>query len=97
VRWAFVEALSAAFGSVVVLGMAVPFRVAREARRGAPLVVSGFVLVAADHFLNTFDYGVDGACGFSFRSPLGSVPDQLGKLFRPCLGQVKPVHGLGEA
>ena len=33
----------------------------------------------------------------SFRSPLGSVPNQLGKRFRPCLGQVKPVHGLGEA
>jgi hypothetical protein len=54
------------------------------------------VLVAAEHLLNTFDYSVDGACGFRFAA-LCSVPNQLGKLFRPCLGQVKPVHGLGEA
>jgi len=42
---------------------------AEEARRGAPLVVSGFLLVAAEHFVNTFDDGVDGACGFRFAAP----------------------------
>jgi len=30
------------------------------------LVVSVFVLVAAEDFLNPFHHGVDGACGFRF-------------------------------
>jgi hypothetical protein len=39
---------------------------------------------------------LDGAFGLPFRSTLCDIPDRLGKPLRPCLGQVKPVYGLGE-
>jgi len=55
------------------------------------------VFVAPEHFPNPFRHGVDGACGFPFRGTLGNVPGHFGKPLRPCLGQVKPVHSLGES
>jgi hypothetical protein len=55
-----------------------------------------FVLVAAEHFLNPFHHGVDGARGFPFGGTLRHVPEQLGKPFGSVLGQVKPVHSFGE-
>ena len=46
----------------------------REAPPGF-LIVSIFLLFAAEHFPYPFRHGVDGACGFPFRGHLCNVPD----------------------
>jgi hypothetical protein len=59
-------------------------------RCAVTLVVSVFVLVATEHFPNTFRHGVDGACGFPFRSPLSEFDSISGA--RPCLFRYQAVE-----
>jgi hypothetical protein len=61
------------------------------------LVVSVLVLVAAEHFLNPFRHGVDGATNFVFHGPLHRIPRQLRQTFSIAgFFEVEPVDGFCE-